>query len=173
MSQKIILFIAAYFVWCLFTWVPDVEHLVVGIFVALIVTLLMGDMVILSPFLMLHPQRCVYFLCVYVPVFLWEMVKANVDMAYRVIHPRLPISPGIVKVKTSLSSDIAITLLANSITLTPGTMSVDVDKEQSVLYIHWIDVRSYDTEVATRVIVERFEGILRKVFAEEADNGKD
>lgn len=173
MSQKFILFIATYFLWCLFTWVPDAEHLIVGIFVAWLVTFLMGDIVVQSSHLIRHPQRCIYFLFVYVPVFIWEAVKANVDMAYRVVHPQLPINPGIVKVRTTLRSDLAITLLANSITLTPGTMSVDVDKEQSVLYIHWIDVRSRDAEVATRIIVERFEGILRKVFAEGADNEND
>nr|NIO61347.1 hypothetical protein [Gammaproteobacteria bacterium] len=65
-----------------------------------------------------------------------------------------------------LQSDIAMTLLANSITLTPGTMSVDVDQDNSVLYVHWIDVRSPDIESATRNIVERFEKILQKIFEE-------
>jgi multicomponent Na+:H+ antiporter subunit E len=94
------------------------------------------------------------------------MLKANIEVAYRVVHPRLPIKPGIVKVRTSLQSDIAITLLANSITLTPGTMSVDVDKDRALLYVHWIDVRSPDMESATRIIVDRFERILRKIFEE-------
>jgi multicomponent Na+:H+ antiporter subunit E len=91
-------------------------------------------------------------------------------VAYRVIHPDLLINPGIVKVKTSLQSDIGLTLLANSITLTPGTLSVDIDKDNSVLYIHWIDVQSRDIEEATRTIVERFERILRNIFEEGAEN---
>lgn len=57
-----------------------------------------------------------------------------------------------------------MTFLANSITLTPGTMSVDVDKENSILYIHWIDVKTKDVESATKIIVERFEKILKKIF---------
>lgn len=166
MSPKIILFLSAYVVWCLFNWVPDESHLLTGVFVAWIVAFLMGDLVIQRPHLLGHLRRYFYFLFQYVPVFLWEVIKANVDVAYRVAHPRLLIHPGIVKVKTSLQSDIAITLLANSITLTPGTMSVDVDQDKGVLYIHWIDVRSRDIEAATKIIVERFEKILRKIFEE-------
>lgn len=166
MNPKIILFLFAFIVWCLFSWVPDGAHLLAGIPVASVVAFMMGDLVIERPHLMLHPRRYVNFIFLYVPVFLWEVVKANFDVAYRVVHPDLPINPGIVKVKTSLQSDIALTLLANSITLTPGTMSVDIDKDKSILYIHWIDVQSQDIEAATRNIVERFEKILRKIFEE-------
>ncbi len=172
MSQKILLFLAAIIVWSLFTWVPDGAHLLAGVVVASIIALTMGDLVIQRPSLLRHPQRYFYFLFHYVPVFLWEVLKANIDVAYRVIHPGLPIKPGIVKVKTSLRSDIAVTLLANSITLTPGTMSVDINKEGGVLYVHWIDVRSQDIDIATRMIVERFEKILRRIFEDEAGDEK-
>jgi multicomponent Na+:H+ antiporter subunit E len=167
MNQKIVLFITAWFFWCLFNWVPDRASLVVGVLVAWIVAYLMGDMVIQRPHLIWHPQRYLYFIFQYVPVFLWEVLKANIDVAYRVIHPRLPINPGIVKVKTALRSDMALTFLANSITLTPGTMSVDIDKENAIVYVHWIDVQTEDMEVATQIIIERFERILRKIFEEE------
>jgi len=168
MTRKLILFFAAFIIWCLFNWVPDREHIFAGVVVALIVAFMMGDLVIQRPHLMWYPRRYLYFIFHYVPVFLWEVLKANIDVAYRVAHPSLPIKPGIVKVKTSLRSDIACTLLANSITLTPGTMSVDIDQDRSVLYVHWIDVRSHDIESATQIIVERFEKILRKIFEDEA-----
>jgi multicomponent Na+:H+ antiporter subunit E len=105
-----------------------------------------------------------YFLAYYLPVFLWECFKANVDVAYRVAHPRLPIKPGIVKVKTSLKTDTGLTFLANSITLTPGTLSVDIDRDNGILYVHWINVKKKDVESATKIIVVRFERILRKIF---------
>ena len=57
-----------------------------------------------------------------------------------------------------------MTFLANSITLTPGTMSVDIDKNNGILYIHWIDVKTKDVESATRIIVDRFEKVLKKIF---------
>ena len=101
----------------------------------------------------------------YIPVFLWECLKANVDVAYRVLHPDLPIRPGTIAVKVGLRSDIGLTLLANSITLTPGTTTVDLDKEKGVLYVHWIYVKDGYGEGGKKLpVVEKFENILKRVF---------
>lgn len=99
----------------------------------------------------------------YIPVFFWSMLVANLDVAYRVLHPRLPIRPGIVRVRTSLKSEAGRTALANSITLTPGTMSVDI-RDDGILYIHWINVQAEDLEGATRKIVTHFEWFLSRIF---------
>jgi len=122
-----------------------------------------GDMFVKRPYVFKHASRYLWFLY-YLPIFIWECIKANIDVAYRVIHPKRPINPGIVKVKTTLKSDTALTFLANSITLTPGTLSVDIDQEKGYLYVHWIDVKQEDVEKATALIVQRFERILRKIF---------
>ena len=164
MKSKIVLFLVAFLVWTFLNWVPDWQHLVVGIFIAGFVAYLTGDLFITRPHLLKHPLRYWYFFVYYLPVFFWECLKANLDVAYRVLHPKTPINPGIVKVKTSLKTDTALTFLANSITLTPGTLTVDIDKDNGILYVHWIDVKAKDIESATRIIVERFEKILRKIF---------
>jgi len=164
MKKRIVLFLTALIVWVLLNWVPDAQHLFVGVLAAALVAYLTGDLFIQRPYLLKHPHRYSVFFFQYLPVFFWEVIKANVDVALRIVHPRLPISPGIVKVRTTLKSDTALTFLANSITLTPGTMSVDVDRASGILYIHWIDVRTQETEEATRMIVERFEKILSKIF---------
>lgn len=163
MKKKTILFIVAFFSWCLLTWVPDWQHIIVGIFVAALVTYLTGDFFI-EPSSLGHPRRYWYFIVHYMPFFIWEVIKANIDVAYRVLHPALPINPGIIKVKTSLKSDTALTFLANSITLTPGTMTIDVDRDNGILYIHWIDVKTKDMEEATVIIAKRFEEILKEIF---------
>ena len=93
---------------------------------------------------------------------LYLCVRSNLDVAYRVLHPDMPIRPGIVKVRTTLKSEIAKTFLANSITLTPGTLSVDIDGQD--LYVHWINVRGEDPEEHTAEIVKPFEGLLRRIF---------
>jgi multicomponent Na+:H+ antiporter subunit E len=87
---------------------------------------------------MLNPRRWFAFLAYLIPFFI-AMAKANFDVAYRVITGK--IRPGIVKITTGLKTDLAVTLLANSITLTPGTLSVDVDERTNALYVHWIWVR--------------------------------
>ena len=164
MKRKIILFIVAFIVWCLANWVPDWQHLTIGVIVAMICAYLTGDLFINRPHVLKHPLRYWYFFVYYLPRFSWECFKANLDVAYRVLHPQLPINPGIVKVKTILKTDTALTFLANSITLTPGTLSVDIDRDNGVLYIHWIDVKTKDVEQATKIIVDRFEHILKKIF---------
>lgn len=164
MRSRIILFCVALLAWCFLCWVPDIQHIIIGIFIAFLVALMTGDMFITRPHLLKHPLRYWYFFFYYLPVFFWECVKANLDVAYRVLHPMLPINPGIVKVKTKLKTDTALTFLANSITLTPGTMSVDIDRDNGVLYVHWINVKTKDTESATKIIVRRFEKILEKIF---------
>jgi len=74
----------------------------------------------------------------------------------------MPIRPGIVKVRTTLKSDLGKTLLANSITMTPGTITVDIIGEY--LYIHWIYVRSEDPEIYTRMITGAFEEYIKKII---------
>jgi multicomponent Na+:H+ antiporter subunit E len=63
---------------------------------------------------------------VYVPWLLWEIAKANFDVARRILDPRLPIDPRVIRVRASQRRDLARVIYANSITLTPGTVSIDV-----------------------------------------------
>ncbi len=164
MKSRVLLFVIAFLVWMGLTWAVDWQHLLVGLLVALFVSFMTGDMFIQAA----QPSRRgagrYLWLLLYVPFFAWECFKANVDVAYRVGHPDVPINPGIVKVKTKLKSDTGITFLANSITLTPGTLSVDVDKESGLLYVHWINVKDKEIEAWTKSIVERFEPIILRIF---------
>ena len=107
-------------------------------------------------------KKLLYFI-IYIPIFFWEVLKANLDVAYRVLHPKMPIKPGIVLIKTGLKSDTAKLTLANSITLTPGTLTMDVRGDN--LLIHWINVKSTDTEEATNMIGRRFERFLKVIFS--------
>lgn len=163
MRSRIVLFILANIVWILLNWPPGWQSVLVGVLVAGLTTFLAGDLFPARFDLLFDPRRYVWALW-YIPVFLWECIKANIDVAYRVAHPDLPISPGIVKVKTSLKTDVALTFLANSITLTPGTMCVDIDKDNGILYIHWINVKDKEIEPATKIIAAKFERILKGIF---------
>lgn len=103
-----------------------------------------------------------YYTFVYLGVFLLELLRSNLDVARRVVSPSLPIKPGIVEVETRLTSPLARMILANSITLTPGTLTVDLADDK--LYIHWIEVRAKDTQAATEYIVRKFEKYLEKIY---------
>lgn len=159
--RYIIYFVTGFILWLLLTWSTNVDHLIAGAAVVLIGTVLYGGYYTDRPLKFLQLHRIVLFI-IYVPIFVWYMVKANIDVAYRALHPERPIKPGIVKIRTGLKTDIARVFLANSITLTPGTMTCEIDGD--ILYIHWIWVQSEDIEEASRIIASRFEAFLRRIF---------
>ena len=137
-------------------------ELVCGCVVCLIISLFGAGIYSKLDFPPLSIKRILFSL-IYVIVLFWEIIKANFDVAYRVIHPKMPIKPGIVVIKTHLKSDIAKLILANSITLTPGTFTLDVIGDK--LLIHWINVRAEDIDEATSLIGQKFEKYLRVIFA--------
>ena len=159
--RKIVLILFAFILWLLLTWSFTLQSMAAGAAAALLVGLLFGNFFVEKAGLLFDPRRWFWAL-VYIPVFLWEMTKANFDVAYRVLHPKLPIDPGIVKVKTNLKSEMGIVFLANSITLTPGTFTVDLKGQY--LYIHCIKVKSTELAEASHEIVDRFEKFLIKIF---------
>ncbi|MCE1235471.1 MAG: Na+/H+ antiporter subunit E [Hyphomicrobiales bacterium] len=98
----------------------------------------------------------------YVGYFLKELVKSNLHIAAVVATPSLPVRPGIVKVHTRLKSRTARVLLANSITLTPGTLTVEIEGEW--LWVHWVTMEAADPEEATQQIVAGFEHYLEAIY---------
>jgi len=112
-------------------------ELVIGAVCAVVVGALLKNRFIGKDLRMLNPVRWFTFLVYLFPLF-FAMAKANIDVAYRVITGR--INPAIVKINPNLKNDLSLTILANSITLTPGTLSVDVDEKTNELYVHWINI---------------------------------
>jgi multicomponent Na+:H+ antiporter subunit E len=159
--RYITLFILSLIFWLLLTFKLNVPNIIVGSVASLLCSLFFGRFFVMNVYKLLQPQRYFWFI-VYLIVFIWECLKANLDVAYRVLHPAMPIRPGIVKVKTSLKSDLAKMLLANSITMTPGTISVDIIDDY--LYIHWIYIRSEDPKVYTVMITGAFEKYIKKIL---------
>jgi multicomponent Na+:H+ antiporter subunit E len=162
-KSRIIVFVFALIVWFALTDIKDYQEALIGIGISLLVTFLAGQFLITTEKSQ-HPAKRFFHFLIYIPKFFWEMIKANLEVAYLVVHPLLPIKPGIVKIETKLTKDSAITVLANSITLTPGTMTVDVNKDKGELYIHWIKVKVEETESATKEISAKFEKSLTEVF---------
>ena len=114
-------------------------ELLFGAILSIIVGIIARNIFVKKNLRMLNPIRWFMFLGYVIGPFFIGMAKANFDVAYRVITGK--INPGIVKISPNLKTDLGITMLANSITLTPGTLSVDIDEEKNDLYIHWINVK--------------------------------
>jgi len=160
--RRLIYFILAFVTWLLFTWSLQAQIIIAGLAASVIVSVLFHEILPKEHHVFISPIRIFWFI-VYIPVFFYYVIIANIDVVYRVLHPKMPIKPGIVKIKTNLKTDSGITALANSITLTPGTLTVDLT-DDGFLYIHWINVKSTDIEGATKRIGQRFEYFITKIF---------
>lgn len=162
-KSRAIVFVLGSLVWFALTDIKDIHEVIAGLILSLLISLIAGEFLITTKSTQGLIRRLGFFIK-YIFRFLWEMIKANIDVAYLVIHPMLPIKPGIVKIKTKLTKDSAITMLCNSITLTPGTLTVDVSETDKELYIHWIKVKAEGVDEATEKISSVFEKILTEVF---------
>lgn len=160
--RYVALFILSLIFWLLITFKFTAANIAVGAAASLLTSVVFGRYYFHNVYKFLQPHRYFWFV-VYLITFTWACIKANFDVAYRVLHPAMPIKPGIVKIKTSLKSGFAKALLANSITMTPGTITVDIIGDD--MYIHWIYIKSEDPEVYTKIIIGSFEKYINK-FAE-------
>jgi multicomponent Na+:H+ antiporter subunit E len=135
--------------------------MLLGLGISLVLPLLLCGKCEVFSNLSLSPKAFLYSF-MFLFTFIVELFKANFDVARRVLSPSLPINPGIVEVKTKLKSKIGRVVLADSITLTPGTFTLEMVDDS--LFIHWIDVQSTDVNEATRLIVEKFEKYLEVMY---------
>jgi multicomponent Na+:H+ antiporter subunit E len=161
LSRFFISWILLMIVWIGFTTSFATQELLVGVAITAIISFFSIPLFTCCTLSILSPAR-IFYMIYYLFVFTWELIKSNLDVARRVLTPSLPINPGIVKFKTKLTTDYSKMVLANSITLTPGTLSIDIVDD--TFYVHWIDVKTTDPEEAFVEIAETFEKILLKIF---------
>jgi len=165
--RRFVYFVVALIIWILVAW-PfvdgkiDRQVMIAGVIASIFVAVLFHEILPKEHRIFTSPVR-VFWVLSFLPVFFYYLMKANLDVVYRALHPKMPIKPGIVKIKTNLKTESGITALANCITLTPGTLTVDLT-DDGFLYIHWIYVKSDDVEEATKLISQRFEWFLKKIF---------
>jgi multicomponent Na+:H+ antiporter subunit E len=127
---------------------------VVGLIVSAVIALLYtrsfkeDDVEMISPL----------WLGVYIVVFLKNIILSNIQISKRILRKDMRLAPAIVAVKTDLKSDWKKLLLANSITLTPGTLTLDVKGD--TLYIHTIE---YDKEKKKEDIIKEFQDVIARI----------
>ena len=148
-------------IWVLLNQKFTSEVLISGGVVAFIVGLIFCYSCDIYSDLKLTPKSILYWF-IYIFVFIGELVKSNFDVARRVISPKLPINPGIVEVRTKLKSKMGRMILTSSITLTPGTFTVELLDDR--IFVHWLDVKSENIEEDTNMIVRKFEKYLEVIY---------
>jgi multicomponent Na+:H+ antiporter subunit E len=158
--RGVLLFLYLLFLWTILAGV-GLQATGVGIAAALVITFFFARRASAFDELRFAPKRIVYAF-IFLLVFLKALILSSMDVAYRTIHPKLPIKPGIVKLRTGLKTRIGRVVLANSITLTPGTITVEEKGEW--LYIHWINVSTIEPDESFKKIAAQFERYLEVIF---------
>ena len=152
--------------WLLLTWSFTAQEMIAGAVVSLAAALFASKFFIHeNAFWLFNPVKLGALLA-YVFTFLCELVKANLDVARRVFGGCKDVNPGIVKVPADLKGDYAQAMLANSITLTPGTITLDIAEQdgKAYYYIHWIDVAETDRVKAGKLIKGRLEKGIGRIW---------
>ncbi|MCM8829664.1 MAG: Na+/H+ antiporter subunit E [Candidatus Omnitrophica bacterium] len=159
--NHLIVFILLFGIWKIITWSNDPGNYITGILVSLFIIIVYGREFPYHPEHTLQPRRYLAFIK-FLFVFLYQMIKANFVMAYRILSPGPPIKPGVVKIPLYLKSPLGRIILANSITLAPGTFTMDITEDS--LYVHWIYVVTTDPVKAEEMICGKVQKILKEVF---------
>ena len=160
-------FVVCFLFWLLLTWSISVQELIAGAVVSLAVALFSARFFIHEkPFWLFNPAKLLMGLVFWLGTFMVEMLKANIDVAKRCLTGCKNVNPGIVKVPVDLKSENGQAALANAITLTPGTITMDIAEEegQTYYYIHWIDVTKPSGSEAGDAIKGTLENGLRRVW---------
>ena len=165
-------FILSYLFWILFLMQDfnilklGAQELIVGAIVAIIVACFSSSFFAREDGFWLFKKLRIINLIIFIPIYIWELRKAKCTVAIKALSPKLNINPGIVKITTDLNSDYGLAMLANCITLTPGTITMDIyeEEEKNAMYIHWIDVKTENTKEASEIIKGRFEYFVRRLF---------
>lgn len=144
-------------IWIFLTGSYAVVNFVFGFIISFLILWVISSKEKENKYVRLVPKLVSFFL-----FFLWEVVKANLQVAYEVITPQNNMKPGIVKIPLDAKTDIEITLLANLITLTPGTLSLDVSEDKKVLYVHSMYV--HDKQAFINDIKNGFERRLLSIL---------
>ena len=152
-------------VWVLITWSFAIQELAAGALVSLATAVFCSRFFVHGDSVRFFNPVKIFGLLGYSFTFFSELIKANVNMAKIVYGGCKAVKPGIVRVPTAMQSDYGLALLSDSITLTPGTITMDVAEEgKNYLYIHWIDVTAESGEAAGDAIKGTLEKGTRRVF---------
>ncbi len=148
-------------IWIFLTLSFKPAELLVGFSISLIISIATHGSFTGNLFRLLDPRKLAAEID-YVLYFFGKMTMANVDVLFRVLNPVVPVKPGIVKASLSLRSERARNMVASSITLTPGTLTVEMTGDS--IFVHWISLPEGDIHRETQKMVDGFAERLRRIF---------
>ncbi len=168
-EKVIITWIALIIFWMIVSASIEWQNILVGTIVTFLVSLLMYDMftndIRRKGNVIVKALRITF---LYIPQYIFIMAFRLLESNLKVLKHAIlmDINPGIIKIDSDLHSHTGLTILANSITLTPGTLTIDTVRQldESKLYVHWIDIETLDRTKAGQIIKGGLEEWLKNIF---------
>jgi multicomponent Na+:H+ antiporter subunit E len=162
--RAIPIIVLAYVVYIVFSGSVSTYDLVLGFIVALLSGYLTSNLLVSDVRKALNIRRFIWLIIYGIYYLTIAEFKAHSDVIRRILHPRMPINPGIVRTPYNVVNDYSIVAIANSITNTPGTVVVHLDEGKKIYYVHWIYVKAPDPKTTYDNIVKNFERYVKKIF---------
>ncbi len=167
MKKRMLTLIITFIIWLIFAGRISLPILLLGLGICAIVSLMFAEKVFqfLKVDYGLHIfLKKLFYIFLVLGAFIYDVFVSAIKVSRHAFELNPSFSPGIVKIKTSLSSVTGITILANLITLTPGTLVMDFDILNKNYYIHWIDVRTEDEAEMKKEIIGKQESWIQNIF---------
>ncbi len=133
-KKNIILLLLLFAFWLILSPSVSLQSVIIGIIVSILVVLYSQDVVFSEEEVTIYAISKLRIFIRYLFTLLWEIVKANIDVAKVVLSPKMPISPSFIKVHAVFKNDVNKVIYANSVTLTPGTLTVDVRGDEYIIH---------------------------------------
>ncbi len=158
MLIQLVLNIGIAFVWALLQAEFTIQSFMVGYFLGLVILYIFKNQ--FSGKLYIYKWWAVFLLFM---VFIKELIIANFIVIVQILRPKLNIRPGIIAFPVDLETPVQITLLANMISLTPGTLSMEISQDNKIIYIHVFNID--EQELVIKRIKESFESKIKEVVS--------
>ncbi len=159
--RYVVLFFLALLFWLLLTWSIKLDSLIAGTVVAMVTSLLFGKHFYTSIY-KLEQFRRFFTVIPFMAFFTWQCVKANFDVAWRVLHCKIPIQPAIIKTPLMVQTDLARAVLSCALTMTPGTIVMDILDD--CMYVHWIYADKTDPDTYAMSRIRKYEKYIQTIF---------
>lgn len=156
--------ILAFVTYIVFSGSLTAYDVVTGLVIAVFCGAIFSSIVVTSATKIADPRRWYYLVKYALRYFIIDETLAHIDVIRRILHPKVPVNPAVVRVPFYVETDYAKTAIANSITNTPGTVVLEIDESENVFYVHWIDAKTLEPEEARNTISRVFEEYSKKVF---------
>lgn len=158
--RYIITFIVLFINWIIWSGLFDAFHLSLGVISCLIVTFMSHDLLFKRKRFAAKDITEAMRLAIYIPWLIYQIILSNIHVAKIVLKPNMPIDPEIVRYRHKLKKDISITTFANSIILTPGTITAEIKDDE--FFVHCLDKK-----VADDLFTGEMEDRVAHVFGED------